>query len=230
MLTNRNIFKKGRLTARPDNRQLKDDVVSGVHPLNLDKEKDGLVYIPESYDPDHGSALAIMLHGANGNAEHGLSLIRGYADENNIILIAPVSRDYSWDIISRNSFGPDVVFINEALAYVFEKYNVNTSKLAIGGFSDGASYALCIGLSNGDLFTHIMAFSPGFVHAPETAGTPQTFISHGTNDDILPIKPCSDRIVEKLKNDGYNPVYMKFNGGHQLPVQISKAAIKWFLG
>lgn len=171
-----------------------------------------------------------MLHGANGNAEHGLSLLRAYADEYNIILIVPVSRDYSWDIISRNFFGPDVIFINEALAYVFEKLNVDTSKLAIGGFSDGASYALCIGLSNGDLFTHIMAFSPGFAHTQEMTGTPQVLISHGTNDEVLPVKPCSDGIVDRLKKDGYKPVYMKFDGGHQLPLHISKAGVEWFLG
>jgi predicted esterase len=34
--------------------------------------------------------------------------------------------------------------------------------LAVSGFSDGASYALSIGPANGDLFTHVMAFSPGF--------------------------------------------------------------------
>jgi len=31
------------------------------------------------------------------------------------------------------------------------------------GFSDGASYALSVGITNGDLFTHVIAFSPGFV-------------------------------------------------------------------
>lgn len=34
------------------------------------------------------------------------------------------------------------------------------------GFSDGASYALSLGLPNGNLFSHIVAFSPGFMRAP----------------------------------------------------------------
>ncbi len=35
------------------------------------------------------------------------------------------------------------------------------------GFSDGASYALSLGVPNGDLFTHIVAFSPGFMRLPD---------------------------------------------------------------
>lgn len=34
------------------------------------------------------------------------------------------------------------------------------------GFSDGASYALSLGQPNADVFSHIIAFSPGFMRAP----------------------------------------------------------------
>jgi phospholipase/carboxylesterase len=35
--------------------------------------------------------------------------------------------------------------------------------VALGGFSDGASYALSLDLTNGDLFASLIAFSPGFI-------------------------------------------------------------------
>lgn len=44
---------------------------------------------------------------------------------------------------------------------------IDPAHVAIGGFSDGASCALSLGLVNGDLFTHVMAFSPGLVVADE---------------------------------------------------------------
>ena len=42
--------------------------------------------------------------------------------------------------------------------------------MCASGFSDGASYALSLGAANGDLFTHIAAFSPGFMRPPVSVG------------------------------------------------------------
>jgi predicted esterase len=169
-----------------------------------------------------------MLHGSGGDAQHGLSLIKCYADESNVILLAPVSRDYSWDIITSGTFGPDVIYIDQALAQIFEDYTIDSSRMAIGGFSDGASYALSLGLTNGDLFTHVMAFSPSFAHAEYITGKPEIFISHGINDHILPINSCGRKIVKHLQRSGYAPIYQEFGGEHLIPVYISKMALEWF--
>lgn len=230
MPISRDIYKRGRLTARPGNKPVKEDFVTGVHKLNLDQNRDGYIYIPATYRPDHPSALAIMLHGSGGEAEQGLSLLRAYADENNIILLAPASRDYTWDIIAAHSFSSDVIFIDQALAHIFDNYNIDPLHLAIGGFSDGASYALSLGLSNGDVFTHVIAFSPGFVYTKEMIGKPKVFISHGTKDEILPIIPCSEQIVKELKKDGFEPEYVRFDGGHEIPKGIAEGAVTWFWG
>jgi poly(3-hydroxybutyrate) depolymerase len=47
---------------------------------------------------------------------------------------------------------------------------VDPQRICVSGFSDGASYALSLGLANGDLFTHVAAFSPGFMRPPCTQG------------------------------------------------------------
>ena len=60
-------------------------------------------------------------------------------------------------------YGPDVQVMDKALQSVFERYTINPQQCSIGGFSDGASYALSIGTTNGELFSHIVAFSPGFM-------------------------------------------------------------------
>jgi predicted esterase len=41
---------------------------------------------------------------------------------------------------------PDVALIDQALSEIFNRYMVDASRLALGGFSDGASYALALGL------------------------------------------------------------------------------------
>jgi predicted esterase len=228
MTTNRNTFIKGHLVARPNNGAAKGEFKIGVQPLDLDGKRDGFIYVPKNYSHQKPAAVALMLHGAGGQAQHGLDLIKQYADHRNIILLAPASRDMTWDIIVKDSFDADVIFINQALSIVFNQYNVDTTHIAIGGFSDGASYALSLGLSNGDLFTHIIAFSPGFTYSVAKKGKPLVFISHGTKDRVLPIDPCSRRIVPQLQGQGYTVNYKEFDGEHQIPQNISSTAIDWF--
>ena len=64
-----------------------------------------------------------------------------------ILVLAPDSRGATWDDLpaAQGSFGPDIAFINAALAQTFALYNVDAAKLGIQGFSDGATYALGLG-------------------------------------------------------------------------------------
>jgi predicted esterase len=107
--------------------------------------------------------LVVMLHGAGGDAHGGLKLLMPLADAAGLILLAPASRQKTWDIIFGNQYGWDIALIETALEQVFSRYAIDQNRLAIGGFSDGASYALSVGITNGDLFTHVIAFSPGFM-------------------------------------------------------------------
>jgi phospholipase/carboxylesterase len=229
MVTRRNQYNTGRLTARPKNTRAKEDMTAGVYPLHLDARRNGFMYVPNGYEHGRPAALALMLHGAGGHAEHGLSLLRQYADQNNILLLAPASRAATWDIIVNSRFGTDVIFIDQALTLAFERYTIDPAHIAIGGFSDGASYALCLGLSNGDLFTHILAFSPGFAYTIEQQGRPAVFISHGLHDQVLPITPCSRRIVPQLQGQSLPVLYHEFDGGHEIPPVISQSGVEWFI-
>jgi predicted esterase len=170
-----------------------------------------------------------MLHGAGGVAEHGLSCLQYLADEYNIILLAPASEAYSWDLIAEEEFNGDIALIDRVLHHVLTHYAIDSSCIAIGGFSDGASYALSVGLSNGDLFTHIIAFSPGFYFTYDRNGHPKVFISHGNGDGVLPIEYCSRRIEARLRREKMQLVYREFEGGHEIPQFISREAVEWLL-
>lgn len=224
----RDLYKAGRLTARINEKPIIENVSAGIQPLELNNSKENLIYIPKGYHPGTPASLAVMLHGSGGIAAHGLSYIQQYADEQNIILFSPASQDYTWDIIANNAFNKDVIFFDGALQYIFEHYTIDPAHIAIGGFSDGASYALCIGLTNGDLFKKIIAFSPGFAYTVENWGKPAIFISHGVHDHILPVNSCSRRIVPQLKRSGLEVSYHEFDGEHVIPAEISQAAIRWF--
>ena len=169
----------------------------GEHRLGLDDERDGAIYVPRVHQPGRPSPLAVMLHGAGGNGDR-MRFTFALADEFGMTVLAPDSRGGTWDFV-RGGFGPDVAFIGAALQHVFDHVAVDPKHLAIGGFSDGASYALSLGLANGRLFTHVLAFSPGFIVRTRVRGRPRIFVSHGAADRVLPINQTSRRIVADLK-------------------------------
>lgn len=218
----------GRLSARPHPPSV-EKPARGLLPLGLGGRRDGLLYVPRGYRVERPAPLVVMLHGAGGNARNALSPWQKLADEAGVLLLAPDSRGPTWDIIVEDEYGPDVAFIDRALAYVFEHYAVDPGRIAVEGFSDGASYALSLGLTNGDLFTHVLAFSPGFMAPAARRGEPKLFISHGVKDEVLRIDPCSRRIVPRVERAGYAVRYREFDGPHTVPADIAREALDWFL-
>lgn len=216
----------GRLRARPGD--VTEPAPTGARSLGLVPQRDTLLYVPASYHPARPAPLAVLLHGAGGDAPGGIALLQGLADEYGIVLLAPASRRQTWDVI-HGSYGPDRALIDQALLQTFRRYAIDPQRLAIGGFSDGASYALSVGLTNGDLFTHVMAFSPGFMAPTDLPGSPHFFITHGLRDMVLPIDRCSRQIVPQLQRGGYKVVYHEFDGPHTAPPELARAAVDWFL-
>src|SRR5215213_9999683 len=161
---------QGRLTARPG--PVSGAAPLGLRPLEIGQARDGLLFVPNSYRPDRPAPLAVMLHGAGGEAQGGLAPFLDLAEAAGLVLLAPESRAQTWDVL-RGGYGPDITFIDSALAQIFGRYAVDPARIAVSGFSDGASYALSIGITNGDLFSDIVAFSPGFMAPADQVGGPR---------------------------------------------------------
>jgi predicted esterase len=215
----------GRLTARPGTPT--GSITPGEQPLSLGGgARDGLLYVPAGYAPATPAPLVLMLHGATGSARGALRPFRELADDAGLVLLAPESRGSTWDAI-RSGYGPDIAFIDRALAMVFQRTAIDPARLTIEGFSDGATYALGVGLTNGDLFQRVIAFSPGFVLPIDPHARPHVFISHGTRDQILPIDQCSRRIVPQLQQARYDVQYREFDGPHAVPPEIARQAVDW---
>jgi phospholipase/carboxylesterase len=213
----------GRLTARP-----RTDVKTsqtGQIMLGLDRERDAILKIPKNAQSP--LPLLVMLHGATQSAEDMFWYLGTTHEEAGIAVLAPNSRDTTWDAIRQQDFGEDVEYLNRALTRVFETASIDPARVSLGGFSDGASYALSLGLINGDFFNSIVAFSPGFVIRGDLHGQPRIFISHGTHDHILPIDDCGRRIAGRLKEYGYDVTFREFDGDHEIPTAVAREGLSW---
>lgn len=215
-----------RLRARPGKPTKR--ARKGRHALGLARDRHGVLSVPQSYKPESPVPLIVMLHGAGGRGEWYDRFSRVAAEEG-IAMVMPDSQGRSWDLIQGGGFGPDIASLDRALTATFERLNVDPRRIAIAGFSDGASYALSVGLANGDLFSRVIAFSPGFMQPPGRVGKPRVFVSHGDQDRILPVSNPRDRIVPQLKREGYDVSYKEFAGGHTAEPDLIREACTWFL-
>ena len=206
----------GRLTARPP------ETPPDGGPAGLRHVGRALLYVPPGDGPKR---LVLTLHGATETPEDALMLLRPYANDQGLILLAPKSRAVTWDVVVQGGFGPDVAAIDRLLEQVFAEYPVEDVDVA--GFSDGASYALSLGLTNGDLFRSVVAFSAGFIALQEPRGQPRIFISHGTHDSVLPIGRTSRRGVPRLRAAGYTVRYREFDGDPEVPPRVAREAAAW---
>src|SRR5258708_175939 len=72
--------------------------------LGLESGRDAILQLPASTASP--LPLLVLLHGASGGAEGILRRVGAAADEAGVVVLAPDSRDGTWDAI-RGGFGPD---------------------------------------------------------------------------------------------------------------------------
>ena len=214
-----------RLAARPDP-DVKGGERAGLRVLRLDPTRRSYLYVAPSYRPGHAAPFVMMLHGAGGASRKAIGRFLGRADSIGAILFAPQAEQRSWDVIA-GGYGSDVAYIDAALEMLFERYAIDPRRTAIEGFSDGASYALSLGLTNGDLFRNIIALSPGFAAPGPLKGRPRIFIAHGRFDDVLPFRSTEENIVAPLREAGYRVTFRPHDDGHS-PVPRLAEAFEWY--
>ena len=219
-------FGAARLRARVPQEPPAHAPAAGRRALGLARGRDGLVHVPPQAAAGIPSPLLVLLHGAGSSASRALDLLAGVADRAGFVLLAPDSRASTWDVIA-GGYGADVAFLDRALAQVLARCPVQRGRVALGGFSDGASYALSLGLTNGDLFGRLLAFSPGFMAPAGQVGRPAIYVSHGVEDAVLPIDRCSRRLVPALRDAGCDVTYDEFDGGHVVPPAVAGRAVDW---
>lgn len=208
-----------RLSARPA--MPTEEAAAGVTEFTVGSVR-GAAYVPAVITQP--APLLVFLHGAGGTVTPFIDAFAPAADGAGAILLFPYSYAGTWDAL-HGSFGPDIIGINTSLRWVFDRWQVEPGRIVLTGFSDGATYALAVGRANGDLFSRVVAYAPGFLIEVEPIGSPPILVTHGTRDTVLPIDRTSRVIVPQLRSRGYTVDYREFDMGHAVPISVANQVI-----
>ena len=200
----------------------------GRNLLGIADERDAVLFVPEGLEAGKPAPLLLMFHGAGGSAEKVLPFLEEHAQRRGFLVLAPQSQFPTWDLVIGGN-GPDLERLDQALAEVASRFQLDPARIGFAGFSDGGSYALSSGITNGDLASHVIVFSGGFMSVFVQHGTPKVFISHGLADEQLPIDTSARKHAARLRAAGYEVELMEFNGRHAIQPPVVALAVDFFL-
>lgn len=218
-------------------------------PGYFDLRNGAVGYIPPSIRAGERPPLLVLLHGARGEGADMVERFKAEADRRGIVLLAPSSGGPTWDtllnfnpdygtfapiaVLPPNnppmSFDDDVGRVDRALSLLLRHVAVDPERIGLLGFSDGASYALALGLHNPRLFRTVIALSPGIALPAWSRGPQRVLVAHGTRDRVLPFIISKRDIVPNLRRNGYDVTFRRFDGGHTVPDDVAARAIDFFL-
>jgi phospholipase/carboxylesterase len=226
------VVSDGKLFARPG---AVTAPAQGRGVFRLDAWPQPHVFLPANHDVARPAPLMLLLHGGGGGGDRLLRAFEPLAEEHGVVLLAPEADRRTWDVVRsfqygrEPQFGADVKRVDASLEALFGIAAIDPKRIAIAGMSDGGSYALSLGLRNGGLFSHIMAFSPGGIAPFSEQPKSRIFISHGRKDGVLAFANTAKGMVEGLKAAGADVTFLAFEGDHELRQQEMRAGVEWFL-
>ena len=166
------------------------------------------------------------------------------ADRCDCLLLSIQSSGPTWDTIglvsaaSRNGsaardqlFGADTGRVEQALSIALKAADADRRAVILAGFSDGASYALSLGIANPAIVRGVIAFAPGFHLEPAAINPKQRlFIAHSPTDKMLSFERTRDDMVASLKKAGFDLSFRQFDGGHRVDKALLSDGVDYVLG
>ena len=162
--------------------------------------------------------------------------MRAYRDEparRDALFLVVRSTAPTWDLLIGEE-RPDLDFLEHAYAEIYRRVRVDHARQALIGYSDGASYALSVGLSNPQLFRALMGWAAGFVAIENEAAAPEVrrpavLVEYGTHDELFPFEQVAVPMREQLEAFGCAVTFRVDEGGRHWPSgTFQDEALDWF--
>jgi phospholipase/carboxylesterase len=195
----------------------------------------GVLLTPETIDPDRRYPLVTVLHGAGRQDEMLARAFREEPDRRQALIFVPRSIAPTWDLIAG---GPrvDLDFLEFAWDLIYRRYPIDFDRQVLMGYSDGASYALSVGLSNSGFFSALIGWAAGFVVVDPAryaadGPRPRVYLEYGTHDELFPFQQIALPMRANLETAGCDVTFSVDEGGRHWPSgSFHSEALDWYFG
>jgi phospholipase/carboxylesterase len=211
-----------------------DDIHVGVMHADSERESRGgfSLYVPEAWDGRASMPLVVALHGGSG---HGRDFLWSWLREargRNVLVLSPTAQGRTWSIMGGDDIDGDN--LKQAFESVAGRYPVDRSRVLLTGMSDGATYALLLGLRDGPPFTHLapacgvlhpMLFAEGLAQAQGRS----IYLIHGALDWMFPVQ-MARMGRDALLAAGARVVYREIEDlSHTYPRDENPRILEWLM-
>jgi predicted esterase len=190
---------------------------------------------PEQIDPDRSYPLITVFHGAGRHEELFVKACRGEPERRDALFLIPRSIGPTWDLIVGQGEA-DLEFLEYAWDLIYRRYPVDAGRQALIGYSDGASYALSMVLSNPAFFDAALCWAAGFVVVDRSAigyegRRARVYLEHGTHDELFPFEQIAVPMRDNLRKAGHDVTFSVDEGGRHWPSgSFQREALDWYFG
>lgn len=197
---------------------------------------DSLTYVVRSSNKSNiKTPLLVLLHGYGSNENDLFGMASSVPDNWNVISVRGpyklAENSFRWYDVKMDN-GKIRINVEEEeksrkklvdlISVLTNKYNVDSRKIVIAGFSQGANIAQSIGLGSPNIAAGFGVFSGRFVeefipyiNTPTVLKNSRAFISHGSGDNMLP-KTYGAENLNKLTDLGIQTTYCEDTNGHSI--------------
>jgi phospholipase/carboxylesterase len=201
--------------------------------VTMGDDLQAFLMVPSTLEPGRAYPLVIVMHGAGRQDELLFKGLQGEPDRRQALFLIPRSYQMTWDLIAGGN-DTDLRFLAYCLRWVYQRYAVDPARQALLGYSDGASYALAVGLSNPRIFSAVMAWAAGFLaidanNLRPDDPKPHLFVEYGDRDPLFPYAQVALPMRDALQQIGYPLVFRTDEGGGHWPSpRFQPEALDWF--
>jgi predicted esterase len=189
-----------------------------------------LTIVPDDLDADEMPPLLIVLHGSGGTPEPLAELYEHTASKLGMILVVPSAlrpwgAGFGW--IYRDESEWRVLDLIERFE---QSHNIDTSRVYLAGFSQGANVTLAVGLKHPSKFAGLFPvcghYEPDVMPIRESESRPPIYLMIGARD---PFAHTFREAVRPLKDAGF-PVRLRVLQGvaHEYPKRADSELLKGF--
>ena len=218
----------------PSASPIADAIAATPHGRLIALPDEAVAYVPTNAGSH--PALLVLLHGAGRSQVSMIEHFEAQADKRGIVLLAPTSLGPTWDVIRvametpspgsalaerlghRYSGSRNSKRVETAIGNLAKAIPVDRARTVLAGFSDGATFALAMGMARSQTFSAVIAWSPGIpIETSQPARGRRVFVSHGRGDRTLSFDADCGEIVPLLQSEGAVVSFMAFDGAHEVP-------------